>query len=176
MLRFPTLPRPIEAGLMLLALAGSLAAQMPEQKLSLATQHGRMRFDPEELVVAPGAKVTLVFQNTDEMQHNWVLCKPVPGITLIVAQKAWALGAQAMQKQFVPDDEAILLHSRILNPQETETVIFTAPDKPGDYPFVCTMPGHAFSMKGTLHVGTPMFVQKKFMNLPVALARQVKLL
>ena len=160
MIRFLCLVRLCCFGVLCVALTGSVIAQDTDPQLALATQHGKMRFDPEELSVAPGAKVTLVFKNTDEMQHNWVLCKPIRGITLIIAQKAWALGAQAMQKQFIPEDEAILFHSRVLNPQEADTVVFTAPSQPGDYPFVCTLPGHAFSMKGTLHVGTPMFAQK----------------
>ena len=32
------------------------------------------------------------------------------------------------------------------------TIAFTAPEAEGDYPFVCTLPGHAFSMKGIMKV------------------------
>jgi len=36
---------------------------------SLAAQ---MKFDKAEVVVPPGAKVTVIFDNTDEMPHNLV--------------------------------------------------------------------------------------------------------
>lgn len=135
--------------------AGLISATAAEVVIELGTLHGKMRFDQEQLTVPPGAKVRLVFKNTDEMQHNWLLCKPGKNNTLLIAQKAWALGAQAVQKQFVPDDPAVLFHTKVLNPQETDTLQFTAPTEPGDYPYVCTLPGHAFSMKGILRVGEP---------------------
>jgi azurin len=33
-----------------------------------------------------------------------------------------------------------------------QVIEFTAPTKPGDYPYVCTFPGHHLLMRGVLHV------------------------
>ena len=33
-----------------------------------------------------------------------------------------------------------------------ETIEFTAPAEPGDYPYICTFPGHWRLMNGVLHV------------------------
>lgn len=134
---------------------GAAPASSGPQVIELGALHGKMRFDREELSALPGARIRLVFKNTDEMQHNWILLKPGKDVTLRIAQKAWAMGATAQLKQFVPEDPAVIVHTRVLNPQESDTIEFTAPEQEGDYPYVCTLPGHAFSMKGILRVGQP---------------------
>ncbi|WP_448633457.1 plastocyanin/azurin family copper-binding protein [Pedobacter panaciterrae] len=42
--------------------------------------------------------------------------------------------------------------TKLLNPEEKVTLQFTAPDKPGDYPFLCTFPGHWSIMNGVMKV------------------------
>lgn len=131
-------------------LMNPLAAE--EQEITIGTLHGKMKFDLESFQVKPGAAVRLTLKNTDEMQHNLLILTPGEGLPLEVAQKAWALGAEAVKKSFVPDVPEVLFHTRIVDPQQSDTISFTAPDKEGDYPFVCTLPGHAFSMKGVMRV------------------------
>jgi glycosyltransferase involved in cell wall biosynthesis len=41
-----------------------------------------------------------------------------------------------------PNDKNVLAHSKLLGPNETETVTFTAPYVPGQYLYVCSFPGH----------------------------------
>jgi azurin len=53
---------------------------------------------------------------------------------------------------FVPKSEKILHATKLLDPKTSEILRFTAPEKPGDYPFVCTFPGHWVVMKGVMHV------------------------
>lgn len=49
--------------------------------------------------------------------------------------------------------DAVIAKTPFAGPGETVQVFFTAPSKPGRYPFVCTFPGHFQSgMKGTLIV------------------------
>jgi azurin len=38
------------------------------------------------------------------------------------------------------------------NPGQTVEVTFTAPSATGDYPFICSFPGHFATMRGTMHV------------------------
>ena len=119
----------------------------------LFTVPGRMKYDVESFQVRPGAKVKLVLRNTDEMQHNLLICARGEDVTLRVARAAWELGTDALKKEFVPDTPLVLHHTRIVNPHQADTIYFTAPQGEGDYPYVCTLPGHAFTMKGVMHVG-----------------------
>ena len=120
--------------------------------LTLTTLQGQMRYDQEELVVSPGSKVRLVFHNVDDMHHNLILCTPDSAEGMEVAQAAWALGGEGFNKQWIPEHPKVLFASRMVNPHATQHDYFTAPAKSGAYPYVCTLPGHASFMKGTLKV------------------------
>lgn len=133
--------------------APAAAADAAAQVVQLGTLHGQMKYDVEFFQVKPGATVKLVFKNTDEMQHNVVICKPGEEVWLQVAQKAWALGADAVKKEFVPDDGNVLFHTKVVDPQASDTITFKAPKEEGDYPYVCTLPGHAYLMRGVMRVG-----------------------
>ena len=91
-----------------------LFSPRPAQALSIemATQPGKMKYDVEVFGVRPGEQVRLTFLNNDEMQHNLLILQGKEGITLKVAQMAWALGPGAVEKEFVPDmDETVLAHT-----------------------------------------------------------------
>ncbi len=127
---------------------------------SLAAQ---MKFDKSEVVVPPGAKVTVVFDNTDEMPHNLVFFSQ-PGVNAGDAvTKMLEKPEQAVARGFVPE-EKVLAASKLLNPHEKQTFTFTAPEKSGSYPFACTFPGHALSMVGNLRVmaAGPLFKDLSF--------------
>lgn len=123
-----------------------------EQEVAIGTLHGQMKYDLASFQVKPGAKVRLTLKNTDEMQHNLVILTPGENQAMEVAQKAWALGEEAVKKAFIPDVPDVLFHTRVVDPQKSDTIAFTAPEKEADYPFVCTLPGHAISMKGVMRV------------------------
>ena len=124
----------------------------PDTEILLGTLHGQMRFDQEALAVEPGVKVKLTLKNTCEMLHNWVLVKGDKSVRDRVSGKALQLGAQSMVKHFVPDHPAIIASSQIAMPGKSVEVYFKAPMQEGDYPYVCTLPGHAFTMVGVLAV------------------------
>lgn len=130
---------------------GSLTAA-DEQEITIGTLHGKMKFDIELFHVKPGARVRLTLNNTDEMQHNLLILTPGDNKPLEVSQRAWALGADAVKKAFVPDGPDVLFHTKVVDPHQSDTIAFTAPEKEADYPYVCTLPGHAFSMKGVMRV------------------------
>jgi len=131
-------------------MTGAYAADPVDVKIG--TLHGQLKFDVEQFQVKPGASVRLTLRNSDEMQHNLVIVTPGENKPMEVAQKAWALGADAPKKNWVPDGPDTLFHTRVVDPQQSDTITFTAPDKEGDYPYVCTLPGHVFSMKGKMRV------------------------
>ncbi len=111
-----------------------------------------LQFSPKELSVEPGVKVRLIFQNPDIMQHNFLLL--APGSTEAIGALADQMAAQAdaIEKQYIPDSDKILVASKLVAPQAEEELVFTAPEQTGDYPYLCTFPGHWRIMKGVLHV------------------------
>ena len=123
-----------------------------EQEITIGTLHAQMKYDVASFQVKPGSKVRLTLKNTDEMQHNLVIVSPGENKAMEVAQKAWALGEQAVKKAFIPDGPDVLFHTKVVDPQQSDTITFVAPEKEADYPFVCTLPGHAISMKGVMRV------------------------
>lgn len=49
--------------------------------------------------------------------------------------------------------DKVLAFVALLGPNETGEVTFTAPTKPGEYPFLCSFPAHCLiGMKGVLVV------------------------
>jgi len=40
----------------------------------------------------------------------------------------------------------------MLKPDSAESLRFTAPKKPGEYPYLCTFPGHWVIMRGVMVV------------------------
>jgi plastocyanin len=96
--------------------------------------------------------VKLTLKNQDEMPHNWVLIQPTGDKGLALAQKAWLLGEKGPEKEWLPEDERILVASKLVEPHQSQELSFKAPDQPGKYVYVCTFPGHAMSMNGVLEV------------------------
>ena len=110
----------------------------------------KIQYDVKEVTVKAGKKIKLILVNPDFMPHNLVIVKP--GTADSVANAAIALGADGFKKQFLPDDPNILHATKLLDKGETQEIEFTAPATAGDYPFICTFPGHATIMRGVMHV------------------------
>jgi azurin len=110
----------------------------------------RMMYDVKELSVKAGKKVKLTFANEDFMPHNLMLVNP--GKIDEIANQALALGAKGFETGFTPDNKNILWHSKLLDGGKEEVIEFTAPAASGDYPYMCSFPGHSIIMRGVLHV------------------------
>lgn len=116
--------------------------------LNLSTQGEQLLYDKTELTAKAGEKVTLVFKNASTgMPHNWVLVKP--GTQDKVAQDSLAAGAD---KGWLAKGPSIIAHTKMVEPKQSDTVTFTAPAEPGNYPYICTFPGHSVIMRGVLKV------------------------
>ena len=120
-----------------------------ERTITLSTLPG-LKFDQTSLTAKAGTKVQLVFRNTDDMLHNFVLCAPATGQS--VGAAALALGLEGPVNNYVPDSPDVLFHTALVQPGATDRIYFTAPTTPGDYDFICSFPGHAALMKGTFRV------------------------
>lgn len=121
----------------------------PDVVMSIGTKPG-LQFDETLLTVKAGSRVEFTFNNVDDMMHNFVLC--FPGTGQAVGTEAMTMGITGESKNFVPDSDSVIAHTKILHPETSETIYFTAPEEPGDYDYVCTFPGHVVLMKGILRV------------------------
>jgi len=111
-----------------------------------------MQYDRKLITVKAGQQVVLNFENPDFMQHNFVLIKPGSTQTVGAAADALARDPDGAQKQYVPRIPEVLHFTKLLTPDEEVTIEFKAPSQPGDYPFLCTFPGHWRIMNGILRV------------------------
>ena len=120
--------------------------------LELAVTPNVLEFDKEELVVKAGQTVRVVFSNTDNMEHNLLFINP--GSLADVGERADAMVSEpdGRSKGYVPDTPNVFASTPILDPGERYELVFTVPDEPGEYQFVCTIPGHWRSMNGILRV------------------------
>lgn len=113
-----------------------------------------MKFDITNFQVPPGKPVRIIFENPDHMQHNLVITSPGTMEAVGRAADKLATASDGAERHYVPATPDVLFHTRLVNPQETVTLDFVSPAKPGDYPFVCTFPGHWSIMNGVMRVAT----------------------
>lgn len=136
----------------------TLAEPPPEVNITIRTKAAQMRYDIQTIKAAPGAKVNITLKNEDDLPHNLVVCKPAEKGNdkgMDVALAAWAMGETGMAKQWIPDSPRILAHTEMIDPHKEGKVSFTVPEASGEYPYVCTFPGHALVMNGLLKVDVP---------------------
>ena len=156
-------PATVEA----LHLADSLAAALPDEPRravrrdlrALGVQVVRIEAVPEQMmfdlrwfVVEAGKPVQIVFYNPDAMSHNLLIVKPGALKEVGMAASSMTPPTDPKVKAYVPDSPLVLQATRLLNWAETERLNFAAPKEAGEYPFVCTFPGHWVRMYGVMLV------------------------
>ncbi len=136
-------------------LAGSVEDRLGNldvRVIAIGTVSHRMIYDKERIVVQAGKPVEFRFSNTDAMPHNFAIVQP--GSLREVGELAESTGrdADAMDRNYIPTSDKVLLGSRLLQPGESQSLSFDVPRQPGVYPYVCTYPGHWRRMYGALYV------------------------
>ena len=121
------------------------------RKIAVGVKPG-MKFDVEQLEAKAGEKVAIVLTNNDPLglMHN--LAVIAPGSRQKVVLAALSIGPKAVAQNFVPDMPEVLAATPQVAPGRKYTLYMTIPEKAGDYPYVCTYPGHGQVMFGTLKV------------------------
>lgn len=141
--------------LVALCLLAAAAAHAAEPHIvRIQTLRAQMRYDVAEFTVAPGVPVKVILENVDDMPHNLVLFQA--GTDVVAASnKNMEKPEEALKRDWLPVDPRMIAHSKMVQPKATDEFTFTAPTRPGTYPYVCTFPGHALSMQGKMHVAAP---------------------
>lgn len=111
-----------------------------------------MKFDITEFTVKPGQSVEIIFENPDAMQHNIVLVKPGTNEKVGKAADKMLDDEKGVEKNYVPPLPEVLFATPLINAGQSFTLKFKAPSQPGDYPFICTFPGHWQLMNGVMRV------------------------
>jgi putative membrane-bound dehydrogenase-like protein len=139
--------------------AGSAGEDVPMAAVAKGTTvihlkavENAIKFDLKGFAVEAGKPVQIIFTNPDFMQHNLVVANPGTLETVGKAADKLASEANGADLGYVPRIPEVLFHTRLVNPQETVTLEFIAPAQVGDYPYVCTFPGHWSGMNGIMKV------------------------
>lgn len=117
----------------------------PKKEITISTLGEAMMFDKNELYVKSGEEITLTFvNNASFLKHNFVLVKPGKG------EEVGRAGTKAGEAgDFTPNSPDVIAHTKLIG-HGKEILKFKAP-APGDYPYICSFPGHYNVMKGILH-------------------------
>ncbi|MBD2704139.1 ThuA domain-containing protein [Spirosoma sp. BT702] len=118
----------------------------------MKTVREEMRFDKKEFTVTAGKQIEIVLENPDAMQHNLVIGKPRSMDTIGAAADKMITAKDGAEKNYVPSISQVIVATPLINPDQTYRLKFTAPTTPGDYPYVCTFPGHWRIMNGVMKV------------------------
>ena len=122
------------------------------QVVRIETVFEQMAFDLKWFAVEAGKPVQIVFFNPDAMSHNVLIGEPGSLREVALAGGAMPMSADPAAKAFVPDSPLVVQATRLVNWGETERLSFPAPTEPGEYPFMCTFPGHWVRMYGVMLV------------------------
>ncbi|HLS28244.1 MAG TPA: plastocyanin/azurin family copper-binding protein [Opitutales bacterium] len=114
-----------------------------------------MKFNVTEFAVKAGSEVKIIFKHIGKMP------KEAMGHNLVVLEKGMnpiefaGASVRFPRDEYISPDlkDSVIAFTRVLGPGEEQTITFTAPSEAGDYPFVCSFPGHTpAGMRGVMKV------------------------
>lgn len=136
--------------------AAALVPSFAEEAVTIEmTGNDQMQYDKKEITVTEGQKVTIKLKHIGKlpkaaMGHNVVILKPGTAMPTF-AMKC----APAAATDYIPQDAEskamIVAHTKMIGGGEETSVTFTAPAA-GEYPYLCTFPGHFGIMNGKMTV------------------------
>ena len=120
------------------------AASAGPVQLDIDVNGDALQFNTNNFSVSAGAEVVVTFNNSSGVNfHNFVLVQP--GTKDAVAADGTTAGPA--NDWVPPGDPRVIANTVLISPGESAKVTFTAPPA-GTYQFVCTFPGHNFTMFG----------------------------
>jgi azurin len=127
-------------------------ASQPTAELKISASGSTMSFDVTKFEVKVGQPVHVVLENKPpgELPHNWVL------LSKAGKEASYAASVVALEKDgYYKEADEVIAHVDMVKPGKTAETTFIAPKTPGDYPYICSFPGHYMMMKGVLTVKAP---------------------
>jgi azurin len=144
----PLLLATTTVGLMLAACNKKEAA--PAQPPVEISANDQMQYSTKTLEVKAGTEALIILTNKgtlakEVMGHNFTLLKPG---TDVAGYASKAMTAKDTEYQPASEAGSLVGHTKLLGPGESDTLRVTL--AAGDYPYVCTFPGHFATMQGVL--------------------------
>lgn len=140
---------------MLFSIASCSHAPEAPPKTVQITGNDKMHYDVTSFEVKPGQKVTVTLTNIGKtpkkaMAHDFTLLKQGTDVRRFLDEGS----THAAQDYIAPDfANAVIAHTKLLGPGESDTITFTAPYIAGDYVYLCDFPAHyAAGMHGIMTV------------------------
>ncbi len=138
----------------LLAAAATLQAQPAGRTVELQV-NDNMRFTPVRIEAKPGERLHVVLKDIGSMPktamaHNFVLLRKGADPKAFTEKSVGARDTDYIAPALKGE---VIASTKLVGPGETADATFAAPEKPGEYTFLCSFPGHfAVGMKGILVV------------------------
>ena len=108
----------------LMSVLAACAKSGPSTKISFTMTD--FAFNPSEFTVPAGKEITLHVTHQGTMEHSFIIMKY----------------QQDAGEMFDDEDKVNIFWEVDVQPGDSETLIFTAPEQPGTYQVICGMPGH----------------------------------
>ncbi len=131
---------------------GDIAEFKADKSIVLNTVPQKMAYDQTTIHAMAGQKIALTLNNIDQMPHNLILIEKGSLEAFGKLVDSFLEDPKAADMEYIPESRYVISATRMLDPEESETIEFQVPDEPGVYPFLCTFPGHWRLMQGELIV------------------------
>lgn len=123
-----------------------------KDRIRIGVIDGALKFNVDRFAVKAGQRYKLTFSNTCHMEHNLVIGEIGSGNELTRLATELAAHPRGRDRHYVPRSDLVLFSTPQLPAGEQMEKRFTVPEEKGEYPYLCTFPGHAFIMRGVMVV------------------------
>ena len=127
----------------------------PFQEVKMSINVAEMTYTVSSITAKAGEAIRITLTNNGDVLHNVVLIQPDSVDRVGPQVEAMAKVPNAEERSYLPPTPDILFWMKLVETGKTGTLEFYAPARPGDYPYLCTFPGHWQTMRGVLHVTAP---------------------
>lgn len=114
------------------------------------TGNDQMQFSTKAIEVKAGAEAVIILKNIgtlakEVMGHNLTILKTGTDLPAFATK---AMTAKDTEFQPASESASVVAHTRLLGPGESDTLKVTL--AAGEYPYLCTFPGHFAVMQGVI--------------------------
>ncbi len=111
-----------------------------------------MQYATKRFTVKAGERISLTLLNPDTMPHNLAIAKPGSLARVGEGSNHMAALPEGGAKRYIAPGDDVLFFTDIIEPGKSFTIHFTVPAERGEYPYLCTFPGHWLIMNGVMTV------------------------
>lgn len=124
-------------------LAGTLSTALGQRVIEMDGTDN-MKFSVTNIEAQPGEEITIKLTTKSQlpkaaMAHNVVVIDKDANVDEIAMASIQARDNEYVAPEY---DEEIVAATGLAGAGETVEVTFTVPEEPGEYPYICSFPGH----------------------------------